>query len=275
MLAAGGDRHGVQVLELAGWLSTALGFDPRGGVAVADWLAVPTQRLAEITAGAVFHDGLDDGLAGVRAALAWYPDDVWRYVLAAQWTRVAQEEHFVGRCVEVGDELGSLVVTGRLARDLMRLCLLLRRRYPPYGKWLGTQFARLPGAGPIAAALTAALGVGTPTGVPGAATADDGSGAAPWPAREAGLARALAAVAVWSNESGLAEPVDPGVRRFHDRPFLVLDAGRFAASLRAAITDPVLRAQPLVGAVDQFVDSTDVLAHADRSRAAARAVHRM
>lgn len=258
VLAAGGDRHGVQVLELDSWLSAALGFDPRDAVGVADWLAVPTQRLAEITGGAVFHDGLDDALARVRAALGWYPDDVWRYILAAQWTRIAQEEHFVGRCVEVGDELGSLVVAGRVARDLMRLCLLLRRRYPPYGKWLGTQFARLPGTGPIATALTNALGLGSA-----------------WPVREAGLARALAAVAVWSNESGLAEPVDPGVRQFHDRPYLVLDAGRFAASLCTAITDPALRARPLVGAVDQFVDSTDVLGYADRSQAAARAVHRL
>ncbi|HWD74857.1 MAG TPA: DUF4037 domain-containing protein, partial [Solirubrobacteraceae bacterium] len=47
-----------------------------------------------------------------------------------------------GRCAEAGDELGSAVVTARLARDLMRLCLLMRRRYPPYSKWLGTAFAR-------------------------------------------------------------------------------------------------------------------------------------
>ena len=33
------------------------GVDPRGGVTVPDWLAVPWQRLAEVTGGAVFHDG--------------------------------------------------------------------------------------------------------------------------------------------------------------------------------------------------------------------------
>ncbi|WP_326558558.1 DUF4037 domain-containing protein [Micromonospora sp. NBC_01796] len=263
VLAADGDRHGVRVLGLSDWLSAALGFDPRSGVTVADWLAVPTQRLAEVTGGAVFHDDLDGALARVRTALDWYPDDVWRYVLAAQWTRIAQEEHFVGRCAEVGDELGSLVVTGRIARDLMRLCLLLRRRYPPYGKWLGSQFARLPGAAPIAADLGTALGLGVPAGITGAA------------AREAGLARALTAAALWSNETGLAEAMDPTVRPFHSRPFLVLDAGRFADSLRAALTDPGLRARPPVGAVDQFVDSTDVLAHADRSAAVSGALHRM
>jgi hypothetical protein len=41
---------------------------------------------------------------------------------------------------------GSAVVAARLVRDLMRLALLLHRRYPPYGKWLGSAFAALPAA---------------------------------------------------------------------------------------------------------------------------------
>jgi hypothetical protein len=253
VLAANGDRHGVGVVELGDWLITALGFDPRAGVTPADWLATPTQRLAEVTGGAVFHDDLD-ALAGIRAALTWYPDDVWRYVLAAQWTRIGQEEHLVGRCAEVGDDLGSRLLAARIARDLVRVCLLLGRRYPPYGKWLGSEFARLPGSAPVAEALAGLLR------------------AASWPEREAALSRALQEAARRTNEAGLAEPVEPTVRQFHHRPFLVLDAGRFAASLRAAITDPELRDRPLTGAVDQFVDSTDVLGHADRFRAAARSL---
>jgi hypothetical protein len=39
-----------------------------------------------------------------RGRLAWYPDDVWRHVLACQWKRISQEEAFVGRCGEVGDD---------------------------------------------------------------------------------------------------------------------------------------------------------------------------
>jgi Domain of unknown function (DUF4037) len=80
-----GVRHWVSVAGLGAWLTGALGFDPRRGVTLLDWLATPTQRLAEITAGAVFRDGLagdpaePGGLAAVRAALAWYPPDVWRY----------------------------------------------------------------------------------------------------------------------------------------------------------------------------------------------------
>src|SRR6266516_540251 len=91
---------------LGGWLAGRLGFDPRGGVTVRDWLAAPWQRLGEVTAGAVFHDGTG-GLTRARVALSWYPDDVWRYVLSCQWSRIAEEEAFGGRCAEAGDELGS------------------------------------------------------------------------------------------------------------------------------------------------------------------------
>jgi hypothetical protein len=141
--ATGPVRHGVVVAELGDWLTGHLGFDPLTGITTQDWLAVSTQALAEVTTGAVYHDGLAR-LHHVRRALAWYPDDLWRYVLACQWQRVSQEEPFVGRCGEVGDELGSAVVTARLVRDLMRLCLLIGRRYPPYGKWLGSAFAHCP-----------------------------------------------------------------------------------------------------------------------------------
>src|ERR1035437_3064011 len=83
-------RHRVQVTELGGWLTGRLGFDPRSGVTVRDWLAVPSQRLAEVTAGAVFHDGPGE-LSRARTRLGWYPRDVWRYVLSCPWLRLAPE----------------------------------------------------------------------------------------------------------------------------------------------------------------------------------------
>jgi hypothetical protein len=36
-------------------------------------------------------------------------------------------------------------------------------------------------------------------------------------------------------------------------------ADRYAEACLATVTDPTLRALPLTGAIDQFVDSTDVL----------------
>ncbi|MBR8742791.1 DUF4037 domain-containing protein [Nocardiopsis sp. MG754419] len=230
-------RHRVEVVEPGTWLTALLGFDPRAGVRLTDWLSTPTQRLAEVTAGAVFHDDLGE-IDAARRVLEWYPDDVWRYVLACQWRRIAQEEPFVGRCAEVGDHLGERVVTARLVRDLMRLCLLLGRRYPPYSKWLGSVFSTLPEAAEVGPVLHRALVSATPA---------------------VELARASSLVAALQNRTGLAEPRSTRTRPFHQRPYPVLGADRFAEALKARIEDPALASRPLIGAVDQYLDGTDVL----------------
>ncbi|MET8848727.1 DUF4037 domain-containing protein [Amycolatopsis sp. NPDC004625] len=231
--ATGRPDHGVVVAELGDWVRGALGFDPRRPVR-ADWLATPTQVFAEFTGGAVFHDDL--GLETLRRNVAWYPEDVWRYVLACQWQRIGQEEAFVGRCGEAGDELGSAVVAARLVRDLMRLCLLMARRYPPYSKWLGSAFARLPVAARLTPHLTAAPAAGT------------------WRERERHLVAAFELAARLHNDLGLTDPVEPRAGGYHDRPYQVIHAGRFVTALLAGAPP-----QALTGAIDQFVDNTDAL----------------
>ncbi len=202
----------------------------------------------------VFHDGLGV-LTTVRQRLTWYPDQVWRYLLACQWQRLSQEEAFVGRCVEVGDDLGSILVAGRLVRDLMRLCLLLARRYAPYGKWLGSAFGQLDIAGKLTTSLRGAV----------TATA--------YPARERHLCDAYEIVAGLQNDTGLAEPMDPARWPYHDRPFQVLHAERFARALAQTITHPELRALPLTGSIDQWADITVFLGRQQPARAAIAALH--
>jgi Domain of unknown function (DUF4037) len=134
-----------------------------------------------------------------------------------------------------------VVVTARLARDLMRLWLLMQRRYPPYSKWLGSAFARTPGGAGLGRHLAAAL-------------AADG-----WGARERELGLAYRITAEAHNRLGLTEPLDPGTRPYFDRPYQVLGAGRFAAALSGAITDPLVRRLGPAGCVDQVIDSTPAL----------------
>nr|WP_204358913.1 DUF4037 domain-containing protein [Streptosporangium sp. 'caverna'] len=248
-----GAAHGVQVSDVATWFADRLGFDPLRGVSTLDWLSTPWQRLAEVTSGEVFHDGLE-ALEPARAALRWYPPDLERYVLAGQWRRLAQMEAFPGRCGEVGDDLGSAVLTAGLARDLMRLVLLMRRRYPPYAKWLGSGFARLSGTAELGEDLSAAVAAGD------------------WRARQEHLGRAYQRVAALHNRLVPQPALDTSMRGFHDRPFQVIGAQRFADALSAAIGDPVIRALPPIGSIDQFGDSTDLLTHPRRCRAATRAV---
>ena len=137
-------NHLVETLTISGFFRSYLNFDVGGAIGPADWLTFPQQKLRTISAGAIFHD--DIGLDAVRARFAWYPSDLWRYLLAAGWARIGQEEHLMGRAGLVGDELGSALIAARLVRDLMRLCFLMERQYAPYAKWFGTAFSQLDSA---------------------------------------------------------------------------------------------------------------------------------
>jgi hypothetical protein len=109
---------------------------------VADWLTFPSQALREVTAGAVHHDGIGE-LTELRTCLAWYPHDIWLYLLACGWQRIGQEEHLMPRAGFVGDELGSALIGSRLVHDVMSLCFLMEKQYAPYPKWFGTAFKQL------------------------------------------------------------------------------------------------------------------------------------
>jgi hypothetical protein len=259
----GRPSHQVEKTTAREFFTVRLGSDPAEGMGLADWLLTPTQVLATLTAGAVFHDP-DGELARYRELLSWYPDDVWRYALAAGWLKVAQEEAFVGRAGAVGDDLGSRLVAARLARELVRLAFLVERRWAPYPKWLGSGFARLRlarTAGPALAAATAATG---------------------WREREDALVTAASLIAAATGELGLAEPLDPSPRQYYTRDVRVLGADRYTVALAAAITDPELRALldrlggrrggpigTLPGTIDQAVDSTEILCDPARCRRAA------
>lgn len=236
---AGPVRHLIEITTLDAYFRRYLGTAANAELTALDWLALPQQQLMEITAGEVFHDGLGT-LAPARARFAWYPHDVWLYRMRAQWARIGQEEAFVGRSGQAGDDLGSRIVAARIVRDLMRLALLQERRYAPYGKWLGTAFNRLSCATRLTPSFEAAL-------------------AAPdWQARQQSLAQAYQFLAALHNDLAVTPPLDTSVRPFFNRPFLVLFADRFADALRDAIEDERLRALPPIGAVDQFVDCTDL-----------------
>ncbi|MBZ0288211.1 MAG: DUF4037 domain-containing protein, partial [Anaerolineae bacterium] len=144
IIDSGPVNHRVEIMTLRGFFGDYLDIDPFAGIDIADWLTFPQQKLRTVTAGAVYHDDL--GLESIRAKLAYYPQDVWLYLLVAGWTRIGQEEPFVGRAGYVGDDLGSQVIAARLVRDIMRLCFLMERQYAPYSKWFGTAFSKLAAA---------------------------------------------------------------------------------------------------------------------------------
>jgi hypothetical protein len=239
--------HHIQIWSVDEFLRWELGVDAVDHLSMGDWLTFPEQKLLEVTAGAVYHDGLGQ-LVALREQLAYYPHDIWLYRLAAQWRRIAQEEAFVGRSGDVGDELGSQLVAARLVYDVMRLCFLLERRYAPYSKWCGTAFGRLACAQDVGPQLRAVLAATT------------------WQEREERLVHVYETVASAQNALAIAAPQDPSSRPYFGRPYQVIMADRFVTALIAAIQDPDVRwiaeNLGLAGALDQWADSTDILSSA-------------
>lgn len=234
----GGHPVRPEVHSVRSWLLRELAIDIDREIRAADWLTMPEHVLRSLTAGAVFHDEV--GLADARARLAYYPRDVWLYLLITGWWRIHPEANLVGRSGAVGDELGSSLIGSRLAKDLMRLGFLVEREYAPYAKWFGTAFTRLP----CGAALTPLL--------------LDVVHARTWQDREDALLRATSALLEVYDRLHLTEPVPIEVVRLWDRPFRVAWAD-VPELLYDQIEDPeVLRLVDTwpVGPVDQLRELT-------------------
>jgi hypothetical protein len=242
-------NHRVDLLTVTPFFRQHLCFDPMVKIRPRDWVSVPEQNLLMLTAGQVFHDGLDR-LVPLREKLAYYPRDVWLYLLAAGWRRIAQEEAFLGRCGQIGDELGSRLLAARLVRDLMRLCFLMERRYAPYIKWFGSAFAQLKCAGELNAIFAQVL------------KADA------WQEREKHLSGAYRKVSSMHNQLGISTTISPEVSFFHERPFQVIHAERFVETIRAEIrAEAVLALPKYLGGFDQIIDSTDAQNQLERIKA--------
>lgn len=249
--------HFVWIETIADLLRFEFAYEWDGGeIAPADWLTFTQHKLRILTQGAVYHSGLGE-LEALRQRLHYYPRDIWLYLMAAGWVRISQEEAFVGRTGDVGDELGSRVIAARLIRDLMLLCFLIERVYAPYPKWFGTGFSRLACAPTLTPIFQRVLSAET------------------WHEREQHLSAAYSIVAGMHNGLGVTVPLPTEVSPYHGRPYQVIHGDAFADALRDQISDPVVKriaAKTWIGSIDQFSDNTDL--HENTSlRAALRALY--
>jgi hypothetical protein len=223
-----------EVHTVRGYFLDRLALDVDGEIGARDWLTLPEHGLRMYTAGEVFHD--EAGLQAARDRLAYYPRDVWLYLMVTGWWRVHPEANLAGRAGAVGDELGSALIGSALVADLMRLCFLMEREYAPYPKWFGTAFARLSCGPALAPALSDVVRATT------------------WQAREAALLEAYEKVAALHNSLGLTEPLVTEQVRMWERPFRVAWAD-FPGRLREQIRDPavveIAQRWP-VGPIDRF-----------------------
>jgi hypothetical protein len=240
MSRVGQVEHKTLLTGLRDYVLETMNWDLRQPLEPVDWLTIPSQVLCVMTAGRVYFDNLGE-LTKLRQQLAWYPHDLWLYLMASVWDRIGQEEHLMPRAGFVGDELGSALIGSRLVRDVMSLCYLMEKQYAPYPKWFGTAFQRLTCATAIAPLLWQAQQAPT------------------WPERQKALGAAFELLARQHNALGFTNPLPEKVSSFHGRPFLVIHAEVFAEALKAKINDSeILRIaeKGLLGGLDQFSDST-------------------
>lgn len=245
-IEAGPVNHMVQITTPARFFAEYLALDIARPLGPVQWLCLPSQSLATVRYGRLFHDTLGE-TTQIRQQLHFYPHDVWLYLLAGQWTRIAQEDVFVSRTGDVGDDLGSRLIAARQVQNIMRLAFLMAKAYAPYPKWFGTAFAALPCAADLAPMFGRVWQ------------------AAAWRAREAALNETYLYMARWHNDLHLTEPLPAEVGHFYERPYRVIHSDQYAEALYRQIQDPQVKALPHgLGSIDQLSDATDILSYPAR-----------
>ena len=235
-LECGPIEHRVNCIDMDTFVVSYRSFNPNRGINALDWVTLPPQTLRQIRSGRVFHDGLGE-LVLMREKLHYYPDDVWYYLLSALWEHIGQESPFMGRCGDVGDELGSRVLAARLIHYMMDLCFLMERQYAPFSKWFGTAFSELRCAADLTPVLQASLNAQT------------------WQEREKHMSRAYEYLAQMHNALGITEPVPTEVEPFFTRPYLVPGKCNPGGAIYEKISSEEVRRLPkYLGSVDQLTD---------------------
>jgi hypothetical protein len=233
-------NHNIKIFTLKSFFKTYLGVDPFEEISPVTWLTFTEQSLLEVTGGKVYHDGLGE-LNKLRDKFSCYPEDIWLYKMACQWQRISQEEPFMGRCGDAGDEAGSHIIAARLVRDMMKLCFIMEKKYAPYNKWFGSAFKKLKIAEKLLPVLNNIL---------------KGPG---WQEREKYLCEAFVIIGEMHNDPGITEHIEVKISNFFERPYRVVNAGRFAESIKKAIKHEEVRNIKFpIGSVDQFIDCTDL-----------------
>lgn len=241
-------NHRVEITTIKAFFLASIGIDPYVEMRPLDWLTLPEQKLLEVTEGEVFFDGLNE-LNEIRYKFTYYPKDVWLYLLSSQWSRIAEQESFVGRTGRLGNKLGTRIISARLVYDLMKLCFLMEKKYAPYIKWFGARFGRLKSSKILTPIFEQILG------------------SASWRRREKFLSQAYEFMARLHNRLKITPPLEATVSHFHQRPYLVIHARRFAEVIRKEIKDEKIRSLPYqIGAIDQVVDNTFLLCNSQLTR---------
>ncbi len=223
------------------FLNDYLGTSDLTGFSYIDWLTFSEHRLLALTSGRFFTDDL--GLEQIISPLRFYPDPVKRYLMASNWSLIAEEQAFVKRTADCGDELGSAIICARLAERLMRLLFLYEERYAPYSKWFGTAFARLQTDEHAKEHIRSAV------------SANDIK------TRQHHLVSAQKTIADLHDTKGITAPINAQIQSYFGRDIDVIFADRIAGQITETLKGTELENVPLIGTLSEVANFTVISDH--------------
>jgi len=224
----------IQTLNV--YLDSYLGVHDFDTLSMVDWLALSEHRLLSLTSGKIFVDNLD--INKQLSKIRFYPDHVRLFLIASNWSLIAEEQAFVKRCFDVGDEIGSVLVCARIAERLMRLAFLYCNMYAPYSKWFGKAFKLLPIQENIKFALHLAV----------IATNIE--------EREKNIVLSQKLLADLHNSLKITEFIDIKIERYFGRDIKVIFADKLAESVKKKLSGTLLENCPLIGSLSEVSNFT-------------------
>jgi len=232
-------NHLIQITTVRRFVENSIGFDVNCELTIKDWLYFSEQGLLELTEGKIFFDSLGT-ITQIRSTLSTFPKDILRIKLASLWDMISNEEAFIGRCVDIGDDIGLRLITARIVNILMKICYYLEERYIPYSKWFGSGFDRLLIGKEIKASLMSCLTMKEAEKI------------------QLSLADMYSRIVSYQNSKSLTESIDSNVQYYYSRPYTVIFANRIVDALVDSIEDQEIKMcdYRLIG-LEQKVDGMD------------------
>ncbi len=233
-------NHRVEFFELNDYILKTFGAKSLLNLSDIDWLMVPEQRLLEFTSGRIFHDGTGI-LTEAREKLSYFPENVWRFKILAEWQKISQLIAFVGRTGLRDVYLGSRLITSRIIRYIMRLAFLLEKKYIPYEKWFGFGFKELNIALKLEPLLIKCIEEKN------------------WRKREEILCESYLLLLDLQNSLILTPKLELSPKPFFSRDILIIDVKKIVEELGKTIKHPLSRFTYPIGSVDQFMENANHL----------------
>ncbi len=232
----------IFINSIDSYLKSYLGTSDFDNLTDLDWLSFSEHKLLSLTKADIYEDQL--GLKEILSKISFYPDSVKKYLLASNWSLIAEEQAFVKRNMMLKEKTGSLIIASRIVERLMRLCFLYNNTYAPYSKWFSKAFNSLAVPDDLKKQLELSL------------TAKS------YDERENAMINALAYVAEIHNDSTITDGIEPMVTNYFERDIKVIFANRYASAIKETYRNNFLYNSPLIGSMSEVSNFTNLFDNA-------------